>query len=386
MDSIKRDCRHFDGSMPCPANKQRGYECAICPEYEPTGENLLFIKLDAMGDVVRAGSLLPPLRKKHPGARIVWVTRSESTDVVHAFPLVDEVIAADAFGIASIGTRPWHHVYSLSNDLPSASIAMLAHALVSVHGFVLDADGKICPTNVAAERWLEMASFDRVKKENARSYQSIMYEIAGCDEPVHRPPLRLSQADLTHARAEIRRQFGDGIGDLVGINVGSGSRWPKKMLSAGAIAECCMALWKLRPEAKVLLLGGPAESGKLARILTLVAGRGRMIGTAGPGQKILEYAALISQCQALLTGDTLALHFATAFAVPTVAVFGPTSMAEIHPYDGTVVKLAAELDCLCCYGNCDKTANCMTLLRPSRVAAEIARLLARPGDQRSQAA
>ena len=64
-----------------------------------------------------------------------------------------------------------------------------------------------------------------------------------------------------------------------------------------------------------------------------------------------------------LTGDTLALHVATALGKKVVAYFGPTSAAEIDAYEKQVVKVQADLDCLVCYKTrCDFNPNCMNSL------------------------
>ena len=64
----------------------------------------------------------------------------------------------------------------------------------------------------------------------------------------------------------------------------------------------------------------------------------------------------------MFCGDTLAVHIASALRLPCVAVFGPTSLAEIPDFDGLIDKVAVSgLDCLVCYGDCDKPRNCMTL-------------------------
>ena len=158
-----------------------------------------------------------------------------------------------------------------------------------------------------------------------------------------------------------------------GVNVGSGSRWPKKMFETEEIVSLCAQLLISNTRAHVLLLGGPQEETKIAQILDLVGGGGRVL-SAGTTHSLLEFAALIDRCAVLITGDTLALHMATALSVPTVTVFGPTSLAEIHDYDGSVVKIASMLDCLCCYSDCKKSNNCMTTIPIARVVASAVEL------------
>src|SRR5262249_22985494 len=80
-------------------------------------------------------------------------------------------------------------------------------------------------------------------------------------------------------------------------------------------------------------------------------------------RSIPEFVAMLSAADALLSGDTLALHVASAVGLPTVAIFAPTILPEIADFGGLIRKIATPLlSCLCCYGDCTKTENCMSLL------------------------
>ena len=54
---------------------------------------------------------------------------------------------------------------------------------------------------------------------------------------------------------------------------------------------------------------------------------------------LAQFVAILANVDALLCGDTLALHVATALGLPTVAVFGPTSPAEIFDFNGLITKV-----------------------------------------------
>jgi len=60
--------------------------------------------------------------------------------------------------------QQWDIMYSLDNSYAAASLAALANAKQK-KGFV-QRDTEIVPTNEAASAWLEMAVFDRIKKQN----------------------------------------------------------------------------------------------------------------------------------------------------------------------------------------------------------------------------
>lgn len=54
--------------------------CILCPcdHYQWLDERRLIIKLDAMGEVLHATALLPPLAETHPRSFISWITRGEA--------------------------------------------------------------------------------------------------------------------------------------------------------------------------------------------------------------------------------------------------------------------------------------------------------------------
>jgi len=59
---------------------------------------------------------------------------------------------------------------------------------------------------------------------------------------------------------------------------------------------------------------------------------------------LTHFAAIISMCDLLVTGDTLALHFAIGLNVPTVAIFTSTCAQELDLY-GRGMKIVTITDC-----------------------------------------
>jgi ADP-heptose:LPS heptosyltransferase len=377
---INYKCRHYVGSKPCSFNKLDGSECADCQHASEFHERVLWIKLDAIGDVLRSASMLPLLKELHPGSYVAWVTKAESVDLVRMMAGVDEVIPLSELGLARLATGEWDHVYSLSNDVASASLASMAAKKRTTVGFHIDG-GVVRPTNAAAERWLEMAVFDRVKRSNSESYQRLMADIIGVNGRIAPPVLVVAPPLRDAASARAAELFGTERRRRVAVNVGSGARWPKKMIDAVQIARCCTLL-RQELDVDVMLVGGAAEADKTTAILDL-CGADQRIREFLTTSSIPEFVATLMQADALLCGDTLALHIGAAIGLPTVAVFGPTSQAEIADFDGLIAKTWVDsLDCLCCYGDCNKRDNCMSLLDAGRLVQLVASQLERPSSPR----
>ncbi len=372
---IRTDCRHFRAAKPCTFNKIDGSECPDCRHVSPFGERVLIIKLDAIGDVLRSACLLPAIAARHDRPYVAWLTRPESAELVGMMRGVDETLVLASDTLARIAAGGWARIYSLSNDLQSASLATLAAGEAEVVGFSLRG-GTISPSNDAARAWLELAAFDRLKKLNRATYQARMLAILGAGaEAVPPPALDVALSVRQEAAARVASLFPGSRRRRLGINAGSGARWPKKMLDDEGIARVIEAVLA-QADVDILLLGADAERAKTEAVLARFAGEPR-VAAALTGGSIAAFVATLGEVRALLCGDTLALHAATAIGLPTVAVFGPTSLPEIEDFGGLVSKVAAEeLDCLGCYGDCGKERHCMALLDPVRLAGM---LLARLG-------
>lgn len=360
-------CRYYKAAMPCVFNKADGSECPSCRHVAEFKERILFIKLDAIGDVLRSASLLPIITGRHKQPYIAWLTRRDSVELVRMMTGVDETIELSEAGFARATTGGWDYVYSLSNDLASASLAAAVPCKNPVVGFTVRG-GIIAPSNGAAERWLEMAAFDRVKQQNTQTYQQRMAAIIGHTGDLPPPALDVKYEAAQAAQARIAALFPDSARPRIAVNVGAGGRWPKKMLDVAKTAAYIRAV-RQALDVDVMLVGGEAEIEKSEAILAGFAGSGGVRPALTPGS-IPDFVATLMQSDALFCGDTLALHIATAIKLPTVAIFGPTSAPEIPDFDGLIAKTwAPDLDCLGCYGNCDKPVNCMTQLDVGQLVA-----------------
>ncbi|HYK04942.1 MAG TPA: lipopolysaccharide heptosyltransferase II [Thermoanaerobaculia bacterium] len=102
---------------------------------------------------------------------------------------------------------------------------------------------------------------------------------------------------------------------------------------------------RLRSEGfDIVLLTSPREREQAERIATTCNGV-PMIGHDGD---VLELAAAISQCAAVITNDSGPLHVATALAVPSVSIFGPTD-PERTVIPGATHVVRQKLACQPCY-------------------------------------
>ncbi len=349
--------------------------CRDCPRYSPAGEKILIIKLDAAGDVLRTTSLLPGLKKLYPAGCLTWITRSSSLPIFLHNPLVDRVLPLQPDGMLSVLAE----TFDLSLNLDTSPLSSSLQALVRAgtkKGFTLDGGGRVVPCGPEAETWLKMSVFDNLKKANRKTCQTLIREMAGLPPPDGEIILNLSPEEIAGGE-KFAREKGLKQGELViGFNTGAGGRWQeKKWTRKGTLALA--RLCRERLGAKLLLYGGPEEEARNAWLMK--EGGGLFIDT-GCRNDLRTFFARLNLCDLLITSDTLALHSAAALGKKVVALFGPTSAAEIELY-GRGEKVVAPVPCQCCYRPvCEVRPTCMESIDPETVFAAISRLLSARGE------
>lgn len=366
---IAFDCRFFLGDRPCVWHKTTGVLCT-CDHYQQIEQRFLIIKLDAMGDVLRTTALLPALAEAHPRAAIAWITRRESRPLLERNPYISEVLDYGEDALLQLQVRAFDRVINLDAGKASAALASLAKAHQKV-GFVLDAQGCVQPTDAAARRWLEMGTFDDLKRLNTRTYQDHMLDMIGLPGARHRYVLELTEEERARGRAHLHRLGVDFSRPIIGLNTGAGHRWQLKQWREEGYLELVERLAK-KHSAQFVLLGGPEERERHQR---LVSRSEVPLIDSGYNNPVRHFAAIVAACSLVVAGDTLAMHISLALGRPTIVLFGPTSAAEIEMY-GLGEKVAPRMDCLVCYKpTCDFAPNCMDLITTDMVEAAVERQL-----------
>lgn len=361
---IKYDCRFYLGDRPCVHHKRTGVKCSDCDCYRPVGERIVVIKLAARGDVLRTTSILPGLRARYPQARLTWITSRSSLELFDHNPFVDRVLALEPDGLACLLAEDFDLALNLDTSPLASSLLSLAAAPVK-RGFLLDRKGRVTPLGPPAEAWLRMSVFDDEKRANTRTYQEIAGRIAGLPSPPGPIVLRLSEEERGRAR-DFARRAGIRRSDLViGFNTGAGGRWERKKWPEASTLELAR---RCRDElrSRNLLFGGPEEEERNRRLAAAAAGS--LIDT-GCRNSLRDFFARLDLVDILITSDTLALHAAVALNKRVIALFGPTSAAEIELY-GRGEKVVSPIECVCCYlTGCSRRPGCMEMIEPEAVIA-----------------
>lgn len=368
---LKRDCKHFPGDRPCLFHKTEGVKCDDCSYYEPVNFKILIIKLDAVGDVLRTTCILPGIKEKFPVSHISWLTRKNAKEIFYNNNYVDRLLELEnpeTYYFLQI--EKFNLVLNLDSSPISSAICSSISGIEKL-GFGLDEKGKVFPINPEAEEWFLMGAFDDLKKKNTKTYQSVILNIARLKSDNYPIILVLNEAEKKFAQKFLNSFQIDGSKKIIGLNTGAGPRWKFKSWTLEGF-ETLINLLLEKTDYYIFLYGGPYEKERneyLSRI-----NKTRIVDT-GTNNSLREFFALVDLCDLLVTGDTLAMHVATALGKKIIALFGPTSANEIETY-GLITKIQSDLDCLVCYKmDCDFDPNCMNSIKPEIVFNKILELL-----------
>jgi ADP-heptose:LPS heptosyltransferase len=354
---LKTDCKYYPGDKPCKPNKLEIKKCNDCEYYSPIKFKILIIKLDAVGDVLRTTSILHALKEKYPDSHITWLTKQNAKDVFINNNLVDNVLIFESFDLVSrLNTEAFDLLIHPDASPVSSSLAAIAKVKIK-KGFVLNHLGQVIPVDKDAIEWLEMGAFDEFKKKNKKTYQHIIHEIAGLSFNKGEIIINLTEDELVFKNQFYRVNSLQKYKTIIGLNTGASKRWQLKQWRVDGLKELISKLQQDK-DIGILLFGGEDEVDRNKELMELFP---TLVNT-GSKNSLRQFFALMEIPNIVVTGDTLALHTATALKKKVICSFGPTSSAEIEDY-GRITKISPEMDCLVCYKpECYFNPNCMDLI------------------------
>lgn len=324
-ETIKTDCRHFRGYIPCKPNKLHGVHCSDCSYYESLKERFLIIKLGALGDVIRTTPLLEKIRALHPHAEIWWLTLTPD----FLPDLVDRKLKFNLASILQIEETEFDYLFCLDKDYEAAALANRVHARVK-KGFVLR-DGKTAPADDLAYQKYLTGLFDDVSKANTKSYLEELFEICGFTFGGEK--YVLSNFEDDGYKWDIRLPQ-----PLVGLNTGCGGRWTSRLWSEDNWAALAKEL--ISKGFGVLLLGGEQED---VRNRSIAAKSGATYLGYYP---LRQFINLVDQVDLVVTGVTMGMHIALGLGKKIVLLNNIFNRNEFELYGlGNIVEPDKECTC-----------------------------------------
>jgi heptosyltransferase-2 len=365
---VHYDCRFFLGHKPCVFRR----ECDGCPHYTQFGRRILILKLAAMGDVLRTTPLLRGLRRAYAGCHITWLTEPDVLPMLRGIAEIDRLLPYTCETTLQIENEVFDEFYCFDKEPKATALAKKVRAGRKV-GFGMSELGNVMPLNKESEYTFELGINDPLKfRVNTKTYPELIFECAGLPYPEPQKYIFPDfSAEIAEAGAHLE-ELGVRPTDLkIGLNTGAGDVFATKKWTEEGYVHLANRLVE-EFGAKLLLLGGPAEVERNARIAAAVS---HPLVDTGTNNSIRKFTGIVGSCDLMVTGDTLAMHIAIGLRVPILVILGPTCHQEIELY-GRGAKIVSDFECSPCYLSvCPKEVTCMDATSADLVFDAAAKLI-----------
>ncbi len=329
-----------------------------------------------VGDVVLATPALRAIRKGLSDSEITYLMRPYVADILQDSPWADRVelwpesLGRRTRGLFGLAQRLREHGYTavllFTNSFRTACLARLMRAGRRI-GYARD-----YRSFLLTDRLAPLRHNGRFKIESMLSYYGRLAEYVGCsnvDGPLELHTDPQSEEEV----ARWWREFGieDGQPVIVlnpGAAFGGSKLYPPDQF--GAVATALAE----RLGAKVLVTGGPKEIAIVEEVRA--ASKVEVIPVTPPRLNLRLLKSLIARSSLLITNDTGPRHFAIAFDVPVVTIFGPTHPEWTETNYRHERKVLIPVDCGPCQKPiCPLDHRCMTGISPEMVVEQACSLL-----------
>lgn len=337
-------------------------------------QNILIIKLGAIGDVILGIPSIRAIRDRFKEANIKVLVGAKAKDILKNCPYVDDLVVYDYegrdsgfMGFLKKGSLLRKMNFDISIDLQNNRKSRLMAALSFIPLRQGYDNGKF---SFLLNRRVKGPKEDT----DPISHQAHLLRTLSI-------PMRERGLELWPSRSD--EEWTDGfLGEawvnkgqlLIGINPGSSARWSTKRLPAGNMARLCdMLAGSLNAR---ILITGTKDDIPLGKEIA-GACKHKPIMAAGK-TSLMQLAALIRRCNVFVTSDSAPMHIASASGVAFVALFGPTAPERHMVPDAKGVAIKKDLACApCYYSKCIIGLKCMTGITAEEIFEAVKRLLAK---------
>lgn len=323
-----------------------------------------------VGDVVMATPMLRAVRQHFAGARLVGVMRPYVGEVLAGTPWLDDAILCDRRDPAR---RGWPLVRRLQRERFGAALllpnswrtALLARAAGAREriGYARGGRGWLLTRKLhplkngrhSLSLWKRVGVRERRLPVSAVDYFLELASALGCPSAPKQVELATLPEDERAADA-VWEKFGLPL-RAVGNGTNSVLRGPVVLNTGGAFGSAklwptpyfaALAQKLARADGRhVLVLCGPNER-ELAREIVRAAAHPRVVSLADEPLSIGLSKACVRRAGLMVTTDSGPRHFAAAFGVPVVTLFGPTHVGLSENYHPRAIHLQRDLSCVPC--------------------------------------
>ena len=337
-------------------------------------ENILVVKLSAIGDVIHALPVSYAIKEQYPNAHLTWVVEQAAYAILADNPCIDELILFEKAKFRSIGgflreigpfrrrlrTRRYDASLDLQGLFKSAAIAWNAGAKLRIGTANMREGAHLVSRPVRGahaeghivERYLDVA------------------RALGCRVGEVRFPVSVSDRDRMAADTLLAREGVQEGRPFVAFAVGA--NWPNKRWPVEHFAALADRLY--HAHYVPVLVGGGRLDATLAEDI-LRASEIPPVNLVGR-TNLKQLAHVFTRAALVLGGDTGPVHLAAGLRVPTVMLMGPTDANRNGPYGQLQNAIEVDRPCRGCWKRaCPKGLDCLAAISVDAVAAKIGAVL-----------
>jgi ADP-heptose:LPS heptosyltransferase len=354
--------------------------------------NILFVRLDAIGDTVLAASTLPHLKSRFPQARICVLCQKHVAEIYEAIAQVDDVMAIDKMRayrdenhLAGIVSQLQHQAFDLAlhttwSREPIGDYLTISSKARRTVGFLGDHCNLPAPVMEKHNAFYShlIPSPGRHQHELVRLRDFLSGLGNPCDDPCYNlgdnlvPEFPLTPGDNEFAKEFFENNRLDPRKTIILI---AGALTANRHYDAygSALNPIC------RDSSFSVVALGSQKDWKLSQS-NLDAVSGRTFNLCGRSS-IRQAAALIRSSRLVVGAETGLAHIACAVGTPNVVLLGGGHFGRFMPYTPLTTVACMPLDCYYCNWHCKHTKpHCVYDIQPKVIRTAVLESLAAPAD------
>lgn len=308
------------------------------PPDEQEKKRVLILQTAFLGDVVLATPMAESIKNLHPEWEVDFLTTPESGALLENNPNISRILTYDK----NKSERGVKGFLSKISEIEAGAydIALIPHRSIRSAALVRFAG---IPQRVGFDKSAGYFLFtERVKYENElHEVERNLKLVESLNLSVSKVKPRLYPSSNDLKKSEKILKSSAKLKNRPIIAIAPGSIWPTKRWPIDNYIELAGML--VKDGFGVVVLGGEKDKALFKKIS--MEGVEVFAGTT----TLLESAALLKKCEALVTNDSAPLHFAVAVDTPVVAIFGATAPKfGFYPYNSDDIVIERELPCRPC--------------------------------------
>jgi ADP-heptose:LPS heptosyltransferase len=358
------DCRHFTGYKPCFPLTNCLEECQ---DPRPQGTRILIINLEAMGNVLVATTLLPPLKRKYPESTISWLTLGNALPLLAHNPYVDHLYRWEPESWMKLRAMKFDVVINLDKSRHTGALIKTLTAGKKL-GYGIDENGVIVPLNREAHHHYLLGLDDHEKfRVNQKSSSQLLTESVGLEFRRDEYVLVMTTEERNFCR-QYAADMNITASLVIGLNTGCSLLYPNKKMTIDQHLVLINALARI-PDVQVLLLGGPEDTERNAEIARQA---GVKIISTPTTEGVRRGICYENICHLVISGDSFGMHVAVALKKYVIAWFGVSCPQEIDLFDRGIKLIPEGLLCSPCWKKeCPYNLECIQMIDLDRMVEAV---------------